>query len=508
MTTKVYDWVSYHANQTPENLAMVDLYSHREFTYRDMELRTTSLANGLARNMKVKKGSRVALLANNTTDYLEIEFACLKLGAVFVPLNWRLSVPELIYIASDCNPTVIIYEDIFLEAVEKIRKDACVPEIIELSGDGSHLSAYEKLIDQSDSTIERKTDVTHDDLWIIMYTSGTTGRPKGAMITHGMTFWNCVNLIKPHHLSTDMVNLCVLPLFHTGGLNCYCNPAIHLGGINVIMRSFDAGDCLKLIHEGEYDISHFLAVPTVFLFMSQHPLFNETDFRTLKILGVGGAPVPKELQKLYIERGLELLNGYGMTETSPSIAVSHLGQSEKKLGSSGFPVLHAEVIIADKNKKRVSTPNKVGEIWVKGPLVTPGYYNNVEANKSAFVDGWFCSGDAGYLDDDGYLYIVDRWKDMYISGGENVYPAEIENVIYKMPQVAEVAVIGIRDDQWGEIGEAVIVVKPGMQLNKSEVLLHCSKNLAKFKQPTKVRFIKEMPHNATGKILKRSLRDD
>ncbi len=507
MSTKVYDWVSHHANQTPDQLAMVDLYSERHFTYGDMELRTTKLANGLAQNMKVTKGDRIALLANNTTDYLEIEFACLKLGAVFVPLNWRLSLPELTYITSDCNPTVLIYEDIFRDAAEKISETSSIPEIIELSCSSSCVSTpYEALISQSDTTLIA-SDVTHDDLWVIMYTSGTTGRPKGAMITHGMTFWNSINLLTPHHLSRDMVNLCVLPLFHTGGLNCYCNPAVHLGGLNLIMRSFEAGEVLKLFQQGKYKISHFLAVPTVFLFMSQHPLFNETDFSTLKILGVGGAPVPKELQKLYMKRGLELLNGYGMTETSPSIAVSHLGQPETKLGSSGLPVLHADVVIADKNKKPVTDPNQVGEIWVKGPLVTPGYYNNSQANGDAFIDGWFRSGDAGYLDSDGYLYIVDRWKDMYISGGENVYPAEIENIIYKIPQVAEVAVIGIPDNQWGEVGEAVIVIKPEMQLSQEEVLDHCSKNLAKFKQPQKIRFIKEMPHNATGKILKRALRD-
>ncbi|MCZ6658766.1 MAG: AMP-binding protein, partial [Gammaproteobacteria bacterium] len=297
MSTKVYDWVAYHASQSPNRLAMVDLHSGRRFTYADMQTRTARLANGLRDRFGIAKGDRVAALTNNSTDCLELEFACQKLGAVYVPLNWRLSVPELEYIVGDSEPALLVHEDVFIDAASALRDGDKTSALLELNASGAN-SAYEHLIAEASEQIE-PVHIEHDDLWVIMYTSGTTGHPKGAMITHGMTFWNVVNLMNPHRLSEDMVNLCVLPLFHTGGLNCYCNPAVHMGGTNLIVRSFDPADCLKLLQDPEFHVTHLLAVPTNYLFMSQHPTFESADLSSVRTFGIGGAPTPVELINVY-----------------------------------------------------------------------------------------------------------------------------------------------------------------------------------------------------------------
>ena len=240
--------------------------------------------------------------------------------------------------------------------------------------------------------------------------------------------------------------------------------------------------------------------------MSQHPTFEQCDLSNVKTFGIGGAPTPREMINTYAKRNIGLQQVFGMTETSPLVSALTAENAMLKIGSAGLPVLHNQVKIMTENGEFVGTPETVGELWVKGPNITPGYWNKPEVNETAFTDGWLHTGDAAYLDAEGFIYIVDRWKDMYISGGENVYPAEIENVIYQLPQVGEVAIIGVPDERWGEVGKAIIVVKPGQTLEEETVLKHCADKLAKFKQPQSVKFIDEIPHNATGKVLKRELR--
>ena len=502
--TKVYDWLAYHAAQSPNKIAQVDLHSGRSWTYEQMNDRAARLARGLIDRCAVTKGDRVAILANNSSDYLELEFACQKAGAVMVPLNWRLTVPELEYIVGDCAPKVLLHEDVFADTAEAVAASCKVAHLLENNADGSN-STYERLVEESEP-LSGIAELNHDDLWVIMYTSGTTGHPKGCMITHGMTFFNVVNLLNPHRLAEHMVNLCVLPLFHTGGLNCYSNPAVHMGGTNLIMRTFDPGECLALLQAPEHKVSHMLAVPANYLFMSQHPSFESASFDSVTTLGIGGAPTPVELINIYAKKGKGLQQGFGMTETSPLVTALTDEMALEKIGSAGLPALHTEIRIVDPEGNDLPEPNTVGELWVRGPNITPGYWNRPDANEESFTDRWLHTGDAAYVDEDGYVFIVDRWKDMYISGGENVYPAEVENVIYQLSPVSEVAVIGVPDERWGEVGQAVIVLKPGETLTEDAVLKHCQENLARFKQPASVRFIDEIPHNATGKVLKRELR--
>ena len=342
---------------------------------------------------------------------------------------------------------------------------------------------------------------------MIMYTSGTTGHPKGAMINHQMQLYNVINLASPAFVGPDTVQLVVLPLFHTGGMNCYANPVLHAGGEIILIREFDPGLALSILGNSDYGVSHFFAVPAPYQFMMNHPDFDKTDLSSLRIAGIGGAPCAEAILKTWSDRGVSMIQGWGMTETSPGGIGLAAEDSERKLGSAGKALLHTEIKIVDDKGKELGT-EEVGELYIKGPNITPGYWNNKEATEDSFEDGWLKTGDAAKFDDEGFVYIVDRSKDMYISGGENVYPAEVENVLYQLPQIAEAAIIGVPDERWGETGVAFISLKAGESLEEKDLISHCIENLAKFKVPSKVEFIEALPRNATGKVLKRTLRED
>jgi fatty-acyl-CoA synthase len=500
MSVKYYDWIAHHSRRSPDKLALVDLGSGRSFSYGELNTRVSRLAGHLRDTLKVKRGDRVAVLALNTTDTMEVQFACFRVGAVFLPLNNRLTVPELQFIVGDAAPVVMIHDDDLAETALTVAKLCKVASALKFGPGGS----YEAGIAAA-KPIDRFEEVTLDDISTIMYTSGTTGLPKGAIITHGMTFWNCVNLGGPAYISPASVLLTVLPLFHTGGLNCYTNPVMHAGGTVLIMRAFDPGEALRLISDPVVGLNVFFGVPSIYQFMAQHPSFTDANFSRLVIGGVGGAPMPVPLLKVWEARGVALQQGYGMTETSPAVMVLDKEDAARKAGSSGKPVLHTEVRIVRPDGSDAEV-GELGELWVRGPNVTPGYWNRPDANQSSFTDGWLHTGDATRIDEDGFYYIVDRWKDMYISGGENVYPAEVESVLHQLAAVAEAAIIGIPNEQWGEVGMAIIALKPGQTLTPAEIHAHCAANLAKFKRPRLIEFVDALPRNATGKIHKPTLR--
>ncbi|WP_407156896.1 acyl-CoA synthetase [Bradyrhizobium sp. STM 3557] len=500
MPVRYYDWIAHHARRTPAKTAVVDLGSNRRFTYAELDARVARLAGHLREAVGVSTGDRVAVLALNSTDTLEVQFACFRLGVIFVPLNSRLTVPELQFIVGDAAPKLMIHDDDLAETALAVSRLCSIADTLRYGPGGS----YEQAI-ASATPLKTVEPVTLDDVSTIMYTSGTTGRPKGAMITHGMTFFNCVNLGGPAYITPSSVLLTVLPLFHTGGLNCYTNPVLHAGGTVLIMRSFDPGAALRLISDPAQGINVFFGVPSIYQFMAQHPSFETADFSRLVIGGVGGAPMPIPLLATWEARGVALQQGYGMTETSPAVLALDREDASRKAGSAGKPVLHTEVRIVRPDGSDAEV-GELGELWVKGPNVTPGYWNRPDANASSFTDGWLHTGDATRVDEEGFYYIVDRWKDMYISGGENVYPAEVENVLHQIGAVAEAAVIGIPDPQWGETGLAIIAVKPGGNLSEAEIHAHCAANLARFKCPRLIRFVDALPRNATGKIHKPTLR--
>ncbi|MEA2951897.1 MAG: fatty-acyl-CoA synthase [Alphaproteobacteria bacterium] len=493
-----YDWIAHHTARTPNKLAIVDLASERRFTYQELDRRIGGIAGYLRRTFGIDRGDRIAVLAHNTTDILELQFACGRLGAIFVPLNWRLTNPELSYIISDATPNVIIYDGDFAASVARLCQQHAGLRQMPRAERG-----HERAIDAGYSLASSEL-VSHDDISTIMYTSGTTGSPKGAMITHGSIFWNAVNA-SWLSITEKTTGLSFLPMFHISGLNSYANPILHAGGTAVIMRNFDADQALRAIDDRALGVTHIHGVPATYQFMAQHHRFPETDLSRLLRATVGGAPMPLPVLETWHQRGLTLTQGFGMTETGPAVLTLPVGDARRKAGSVGKPLLHTEVTVRHEN----GTPTRqgeVGELWVKGPNVSPGYWNRPEVNQTTFVDGWFRTGDAVRVDAEGFYYIVDRWKDMYISGGENVYPAEVEQILYQIEAIAEAAVIGIRDERWGEVGRAIITVKSGRDLSEAEVLAHCRANLAGFKTPRSIFFVTSLPRTATGKIHKPTLR--
>lgn len=499
MAVKYFDWIACHAKRSPSKLAAIDLGAERKFTYKAFDERIGRLAAYLRQSLGVARDDRVAVLAHNSTDTLEVQFACGRLAAIFLPLNNRLTLDELDFILSDAGPKILICDSEFEDTAKKLA-DRFANLVILQTGAGH---SYEAAIEMRLAPLSHEP-VTHDDVAIIMYTSGTTGRPKGAMITYGMNFWNAVNISPIAEIDPNTVVLTTLPLFHTGGLNCYTNPVLHVGGTVVIMKTFDAARSLRLLTSREYGLNLYFGVPSSYLFMSQCAEFADANFAGLTG-GVGGASMPVALLEQYQSRGLDILQGYGMTETGPFVFCLGREDASVKVGSCGHPVLHTEVKVVNEKGDAVD-PETAGELWVRGPNITTGYWNRPEANRTSFVDGWLNTGDIVRVDKDGYYYIVDRSKDMYISGGENVYPAEVENVIFQIDDVADVAVIGVPSDRWGETGRAFIVPKAGRILDQSAIVAHCRAKLATFKCPAIVTFVEELPRTASGKVHKPTLR--
>ena len=503
MTALYYDWISNNAMRRPESLATVDLGTGRRLTYAMFDERIGRLASVLRDTFGVKRGDRVAVFAPNTTETFEVQFATARLGAVFVPLNWRLAIPELRAILTDCAPVALIHDLEFSDRAATLAES--FPHV-RLCAFGTPESAYEQALAAA-VPLSSPDIVTLDETSTILYTSGTTGLPKGAIITHAMNFWNVVNCTGPATISRSSVFLGVLPLFHTGGLNVFANPVFHYGGTVMIMRAFDPGQALKLIADPAMAITHMFGVPAIFQFMGAHPDFASTDLSRLVFAGVGGAPTPNAILNAWNEHGVILQQGFGMTETSPIVLLLDKEDAIRKLGSAGKPILHGQVKVV-RTDGSDAAPNEIGELWVRGDHITPGYWQKPDVTKGAFSDGWLHTGDAATMDDEGFYTIVDRWKDMYISGGENVYPAEVENVLYQIPTLAEAAVIAVPDQRWGEVGRAVVVVKPGMILTEDEVLGHCAANPARYKLPHSVVFTDALPRNATGKVHKPTLRQN
>ena len=494
-----FDWLAKQADLRPDKTALVDIATGREFTYAQFNERASRFAEFMRREWKVQPGERVSILTPNGTDYFEVLYACAKIGAVLVPLNWRLAVPELQSILEDCTPSAFIYEVSTKEAAETLGQGlqtlALVPGKCE---DGTYEDALASASGRSLVMPARSLD----DTWYLLYTAGTTGRPKGVIQTFGMVLFNYLNISPPIDLTSEDTTLNNLPVFHTGGNNMYTNPTFIAGGTAIIQRAFEAGQALQLLSERA---TAFFGVPAMYLFLSQHPDFERADLSGMRSWACGGAPMPLSLLELYAKRGIHIRQGFGMTETGPTVFLVDEAHAVSKSGSVGKPQAFVEVRIVDRSGDDVPT-GEMGELLIKGPGVTPGYWGLPEMTGQSFEDGWLHSGDVARRDEDGYYYIVDRWKDMFISGGENVYPAEVENVLFSHSAVGEAAVIGIPDPKWGEVGRALVVVKPGQTVSELDVLEFCQGRLAKYKIPKSVIFIDALPRNAAGKVLKTELR--
>jgi fatty-acyl-CoA synthase len=501
-----FDWLKRHAERTPGKLALVDAHTGRQFTYAQFNERANRLAAFLQNSLGLQQGHRVSVLAQNSSDYYEVLFGCGKMGAILNTLNWRLTVPELDFIINDCAPHVLFYEPDFAEAVDALRPQIPCESYVVMGDEAPPGEwTYQEALESGSPEGVEMPRLKYTDTWAILYTSGTTGRPKGAQVTYGNFFYNAIGMGQAIDLNSEDVNLNVLPTFHAGGLGLYAGPTFHAGGTVVAMRAFEPDQLLRLIEK--FKVTVILLVPSIYLVLAQFPDFEKYDLSSVYSWASGGSPLPPALVQQFADKGIIIQQGFGMTETGPTVFIISKEDATRKAGSVGKPVLHTDVCIMDEDGN-VLGPNQVGELCVRGGNVTTGYWNRPEASTGAIVDGWLHSGDAAKYDEEGFYYIVDRWKDMFISGGENVYPAEVENVIYHHPAVAEVAVIGVPHPKWQEVGRAIVVVKEGHTLTQEEVIDFCQGKLAGYKIPKSVSFTQVLPRTAAGKVLKRELRKE
>ncbi|MFV2089366.1 MAG: long-chain fatty acid--CoA ligase [Pseudomonadales bacterium] len=496
MQGMIVDWIGHNAANVPENFATVELPSGRSQTYAQMHERVGRVAAWLV-SLGVERGDRVGVLALNSIDTLDIIFATWRIGAVHLALNFRLTPGELDYIIGNAEPSVLIYDSSLPATVESLT--VTVEHLVDLDGQGGEC-AYESAIVERKPILEMVA-LEPEDQCMLMYSSGTTGLPKGVIITHRMMLWAQFNL----ECTTHMVSLAVMPLFHIGGLQVFTSPALFAGGTAVVMRTFDPGATLDAIDSEKLGITHFLGVPAIFNALRDHPKNAQTDFSRLELVIAGAEAVPEALVNWWFERGVVIQEGYGMTENVASCCVLGRDDVPARVGSAGKAFRHVQLKIMREDGTEAE-PGESGEILCRGPVVTPGYWRRPETDAETFVDGWLRTGDIGSRDAEGFVYIEDRLKDMYISGGENVYPAEIENVLYKLEAIREVAVIGVPNERFGETGCAVVALKEGAALTTEEILEHCRGFLARFKQPNHVVFTDALPRNATGKVLKFELR--
>ncbi len=489
------NWFLQRSLRTPERVAL--RFEGESWTYGQMQRCIENCAARL-RALGVAEGGRVAFLGLNQPMFLFSMFATLRLGAIFVPLNFRLTGPELAFMINDSGAAVLI--------VDAQLRPAIAPVENELTSIKALLAAEdETLWRDSASPAAAHVPSREDDIAMIMYTSGTTGRPKGAMLTHGNFWWNNANTMHVLDIVQNDVTLTAAPIFHIGGLNVTTLVTLQKGGLVVLHRSFDPGKALADI--AAHRVTTMFGVPAMFQFMALHPSFEQTDLASVRVLVVGGAPCPVPVLKAYLARGVPMQQGYGLTETAPMVSFLGPEYALGKAGSSGKPPLFTEVKLVDGDGRPVVAPGIQGEVLVRGPNVTPGYWHLPEATRAAIDDdGWFRTGDAAYLDDEGFLFISDRVKDMIISGGENVYPAEVESGLMRHPAIAEVAVIGAPDDKWGEAIVAIVVLKTGHSVTLDELRSFAGEFLARYKLPSRLETIAALPRNATGKILKYQLR--
>ncbi|WP_225804412.1 long-chain fatty acid--CoA ligase [Streptomyces sp. NK15101] len=487
-------WPARRDRKSPRRTAL--LYEGRAIDYAELHERCTRLAHVL-RGAGVERGDRVAFLGPNHPAYLETLFAAGLLGAVFVPLNTRLAVPELLHQLTDSGSTVLVHAGQPADRVTELAAGAGLAAV--LAVDGGPGAPYEELLAAA-STEPVDEEVGHEDVCLIMYTSGTTGRSKGAVLTHGNIVWNSLNVLVDTDLAGDEVALVAAPLFHTGALNMSCLPVLLKGGTVLLEASFDAGRALRLIER--HRVTCMFGVPTMYDAMAAAPGWAGADLTGLRNLLCGGAPVPGRTTRAYLDRGLAFVQGYGMTETAPGALILDRTDSVSRAGSAGVPHFFTDVRVLLPSGEEAA-PGEKGEVVVAGPNVTPGYWNLPEATAAAFRDGGrFRSGDVATVDEDGYVRLVDRLKDMIISGGENVYPAEVEDALLGHPDVAEAAVIGVPDARWGEVGRAVVVPRAGATVTEGELIAHLEGRLARYKIPKSVVLAPDLPRNATGKLLK------
>lgn len=510
------DWLKQWARYAPASVAFKDADTSTEYSYGALYYLSCRLAERFTEHFELKAGQRVAVLATTELEYVPLFFAIQRLGAILVPINFRLTGREVAHILEDSAPEVLLYQSQF-ESVLTEAGARVVPEKKWLfDGADNSLAAFiasELRIFKEQRLVEqiraehfawcRPMVANAEDPCMILYTSGTTGAPKGALITSKMLHWNSINTTLRLNISQNDVAVGFLPFFHTGAWNVLLTPFVHRGAKTVLLKKFDPVRVLEICEQERVTV--LFGVPTTMDMLHRTSIFDRVDLKSVRYAIVGGEPMPIELIKAWEKKGVPIRQGYGLTEFGPNVFSLNEEDSIRKIGSIGFPNFYIQARIVDDSGVDLPT-GEIGELILKGPVCMPGYWNNAEATAHTIVDGWLHTGDLVKRDDEGYFYVAGRKKDMYKSGGENVYPVEVERVISTHPAVREVAVIGVPDAKWGEVGKAYIALNAGHTLSEVELLEFCQKNLAKFKCPRQVEFLAELPKGDSGKILKRMLK--
>jgi len=485
------DSVRSHARAMPTRLAVGDAETGRRWSWAEFDAAIDRVAAWLVGRLGSRSGARVAVLAKNHPLQLVLQFGCSRAGSIFVPFNWRLAQAEIAALMIDADPALVFHDAGF--AVPEHPAERLLLSDLESLGDAGACAPPE-------------AHVGWDDPMTLLYTSGTSGKPKGVIVTQANAFWGNTNFALGSIVSHDSVFLCDMPMFHTAGLFAAARVPIWAGGTVWVSGGFDPAKTIARIANPDLGITHYFSVPQMATTLWQHPDFTPDKFQGLKLYATGGAPNPKAQVERFTKAGICFSDGFGMSETGSNFGMPVLDREllVAKAGSCGLPFLSLETRIVDDHGVDVAQ-GEVGELWLRGPSISPGYWNQPELTAWAYHDGWFKTGDAARQDEDGFFYLVDRKKDMYISGGENVYPAEVEAVLAELHEIADAAVIGMPDERWGEVGQAHVILKAGAALSEAAVIAHCQSRLARFKVPVSVIFAETFPKTGSGKVQKHLL---
>ncbi|MBU2492936.1 MAG: AMP-binding protein [Bacteroidetes bacterium] len=502
---QVFDWFGKWGIYSKDKTAFKEFETGRTFTYKKVNVLASALSKYFKDNMNLKKGDRVSVLAENSIEYIILFGVAQKLGITLVPLNYRLTSSELDFIISDAGCMLIISEEKFankittLDCYQNIKFKLLLEEL------KSILAGFESEEFDGEFNNDNQTEeITEDDAAFILYTSGTTAFPKGAVYTHKMLFYNSINTELRLDLTSSDRSINSAPSFHTGSWNVLMTPFIHHGAFTLLMKSFNPELMLKALDEEKITI--WWAVPTMLKMMSDSEMFEKVELKNLRYLVVGGEAMPIDLIEKWHSKGVLIRQGYGLTEVGPNVTSLNHQDAIRKQGSIGTPNFYYNTKIVDADEKEIVNEG-VGELALKGPTVTPGYWKNDVATKESIKNGWFFTGDIVRRDKEGFLFVVDRIKNMYISGGENVYPAEVEHVLLNHPKIKDAAIIGIPDEKWGETGKAFIVKNELSDLKEEDIINYCVERLAKYKVPKHIRFLTSLPTNDAGKIDRKKLKE-